>query len=88
MKILAILVAICAIVLGVYYYLEPDQVRGWLREADLIEAPEVTRVYKWRDKQGNWHVSNAPPAKDQAVEVRDYRSDQNIMPLPPQLQRD
>ncbi len=88
MKILLALVAICAIALGVYYYLEPDRVRGWLKDADLVRAPETTRVYKWQDKQGNWHISNTPPSEQAAVEVQDYRSDQNIMPLPPQLQKD
>ena len=47
MKILLALVAICAAALGVYYYFQPDRVCGWLRKADLVMAPETTRVYKW-----------------------------------------
>ncbi len=88
MKKLAILAAICATAFGVYYYLEPDQVRGWLRDAELVRAPEVTRVYKWQDNKGNWHIANTPPSGGVAFEVEDYRSDQNILPLPPQLQND
>ncbi len=88
MKILVIIVAVSALMFGVYYYLQPDQVRGWLREAKLITTPEITRVYKWQDKKGNWHVSDAPPPEDTPFEVRDYRSDENVLPLPPQLQKD
>jgi len=88
MKYLAILVAVLAIMLGIYYYLEPDQVRGWLRDTKLVTAPETTRLYKWQDKQGSWHVSDAPPPAGTSFEVRDYRSDENILPLPPQLKKD
>ena len=86
MKILAFLLLIAALLFGAYYYFQPKQARDLLRDADLITTPEVTRVYKWQDKEGNWHVSDQPPPEGTSFETRDYRSDENVLPLPPQLQ--
>lgn len=88
MKYLAILLLVTALILGLYFYLKPDEARQLLREANLVTTPEVTRVYKWQDDKGNWHVSDTPPPEGTAVEIRDYRSDENVLPLPPQLQQE
>ena len=88
MKTLVTLIVISVLSFGTYYYFKPNQVKDWFRDAGLITAPETTRVYKWQDGEGNWHVSDKPPPGDATYEVRDYRSDENVLPLPPQLEND
>ncbi len=41
-----------------------------------------TKVYKWKDKKGEWHFSNHPPAKDVASSIKIYRNDVNITQAP------
>jgi hypothetical protein len=60
-------------------------VRGWFdNSSHLIKAlpstekPHETTVYKWQDKNGGWHFSNAVPADDINSSVQTYRSDINI----------
>ena len=45
-------------------------------------AGHETKVYKWKDKQGEWHFSNHPPAKDVASSIKIYRNDVNITQAP------
>lgn len=35
-------------------------------------APTQTTIYKWRDDQGVWHMSNAPPADARNVQIHNY----------------
>lgn len=86
MKILALAILALALLLGAYYYLQPDQANALLKKAGIASTPETTRVYKWRDDQGNWHVSGTPPPDGIKAEIKDYRSDENVLPVPPQLQ--
>ena len=88
MRRVLILLVIVSIAVGGYYYYQPETVHRWMRDADLIETPEVTRVYKWSDSQGNPHITGKPPPVGTPYETLDYRSDENILPLPPQLQKD
>ena len=87
MKFVALMLLIGALVFGVYYYLQPKQAKDLLRDANLISEPEITRVYKWRDENGNWHVADKPPPEGTDYETQDYRSDENVLPLPPELQQ-
>ena len=48
-------------------------------------APKTTRVYRWRDENGNWQVADRHPGKDVVYEILEYRNDVNVLPLPPEL---
>ena len=52
------------------------------REISSIKNTEVTTttVYKWKDKDGNWQYSNARPENVPDAEVKQFRSDENILP--------
>lgn len=54
----------------------PDSVRTTVEET----AGSRTKVYKWQDAQGRWHVSNTPPANIKGAQERLYRSNQNTVP--------
>ena len=86
MKVLGIIVLIAIVLFGLYFYFQPEAVNDWLRDKEIIDTPKVTRIYKWQDEQGKWHVSDSPPKEGVTYEMRDYRSDENILPLPPKLQ--
>lgn len=63
----------------VYWRQYPATAPGWLREM----APELfitrTRLYRWQDETGEWHVSDTPP-EGSDYEVVEYRSDANTVP--------
>jgi hypothetical protein len=48
----------------------------------MSSSPTVTKVYKWRDEQGEWHFSSEPPSEDTATHITVYRSDTNVTPAP------
>jgi hypothetical protein len=52
------------------------------REISSIKNTEVTTttVYKWKDKDGNWQYSNTRPENVPDAEVKQFRSDENILP--------
>lgn len=64
-----------------YWRTYPASAPVWLR--DMAPALFVTRtkLYRWQDEAGNWHVSDTPP-EGRDYEVVEYRSDANTMPPP------
>ena len=40
----------------------------------------VTRLYRWRDERGNWHISDHPPEGDVEYLARDYPHNLNRLP--------
>ena len=75
---LLVLVLIAAAML-VYWRAYPASAPAWLR--DMVPALFVTRtkLYRWQDEAGNWHVSDTPP-EGRDYEVVEYRSDANTLP--------
>lgn len=57
------------------------KVRSLTKEA-APKPPAETTVYKWQDKNGEWHFSNQPPPEGNAADVTVYRSDINVIPPP------
>jgi hypothetical protein len=85
--LLALLVLLAAGGAGGWLYLQRNEAPTWLKGTGLAPKPAPTVVYKWRDAQGAWHVSDTPPPADTPHERQEYAHDQNVLPLPPQLQR-
>ena len=82
MKSVIVLLLVVAAVAG-WFYLEPDARRQWLADTPLAPSAEVTSVYKWRDNQGNWRITDTPPSADIESETLTYHGDTNVMPLVP-----
>jgi len=40
-------------------------------------------VYKWRDADGAWRITDEPPPRGVEYERLEYRSDTNVLPLVP-----
>ena len=69
---------------GTYIYLaEPELARDLLRGTPLERSAGKTTVYKWKDSEGSWQITDRPPADGIEYQVLEYRSDTNIMPLVP-----
>lgn len=67
---------------GAYLYMHPDKATEWLQGTPLAPEPEITRVYQWRDPQGNWRITDQPPPGGIEYELKEYRADVNVLPLP------
>jgi len=83
-----LLIAVFVLILAAvgFWYWKPDTAQQILERSSLPIGPSASRVYKWRDAQGGWHITNDSPPAGIQYEIREYRSDVNILPLPPQLQ--
>ena len=71
---------------GAYVYFNPLSAPQWLQNARVLPTPAPTVVYKWRDRAGAWHITDAPPTEGIAFERLEYHRNTNVLPLPPQLQ--
>lgn len=79
------LILVVALVLsagGGYLYVNPKLAAEWLEHTPFAPAPSVTTVYKWQDAEGNWQITDRPPAGVE-YQTLQYRSDTNVMPLAP-----
>lgn len=70
-----------------YFYLYPERLPEWAAKTPLGRDLQATKVYKWQDASGAWHVSDQPPAAGIDYQVESYTRDSNVLPLPPELQR-
>ena len=85
-------ILIVAAVIGTYIYFNPQVANQWLeetketlKEAPVVGKPDTTVLYKWKNEQGQWQVSDQLPPQGTAYEILEYRHDVNIVPLPPEL---
>ncbi|MEE9551458.1 MAG: DUF4124 domain-containing protein [Gammaproteobacteria bacterium] len=82
MKFVFILLVILA-AFGGYLYLHPDVWQDWAKGTPLEAEPAITHLYKWQDANGQWQVSDQPPAGDIEYKRLEYSSDTNVMPPVP-----
>lgn len=85
--VVGLLLVAAAFVVGALVYLQRNEAPKWLKGTGLVPKPAPTVVYRWRDAQGAWHVTDRPPPEGTPHERLEYGHDQNVLPLPPQLQR-
>lgn len=88
MKTLLYLLVLALLALGLYAWFNPDFLRQVEESGrDLTGTrPTSTLYYKWQDSAGEWQLSDRPPPADIPYETVEVRRDQNVLPLPPQLQ--
>jgi hypothetical protein len=73
---------------GVYLYLNPEYRSGLVTSISSIVTPVSTsRVYKWRNDRGEWQLTDSLPPEGIAYEILEHRSDENVLPRPPQLDK-
>lgn len=79
MKVIFLIIVLAAAV-GAWLYFNPDVQQELLKEIPLATEPTTTQLYKWRDVNGQWQVSDKPPTGSVEYEVMQYRSDTNVVP--------
>lgn len=79
--VLVLLVLLAGAAVAVWHF-QPALLRNALRGTPLTPPPTVTHAYKWRDAQGNWHISDRPPPAGTPYQSIEVRSDENIVPPP------
>ena len=80
-KYLLILAAILTAVVW-YIYDDPQLSHKVKKEVKQLIPPQdkTTTVYKWRDAQGNWQITDQPPPAGMPYESLEYQSNTNVMP--------
>lgn len=89
MRAVWLLIALLLLVFG-YIWFNPDyqeQLKQQLEEvsSDAGITKKTTRVYKWRNADDEWQITDHLPPEGVEYESLDYREDVNVLPLPPQL---
>jgi len=73
---------------GVILYLNPGYRSSLATSASGLVTPVATsRVYKWRNARGEWQLTDTLPPAGVEYETLEHRSDENILPRPPQLDK-
>ena len=68
-----------ALAVGVFLWQNPDRQPDWL-QAWVPDASDVQIImYRWQDADGEWHISDTPPATGDYETVRVSR-DANVVP--------
>ena len=81
-KWLLILIVLAAVA-GYVYVFEQPRIEQALTGTPLERPPTVTQAYKWRDAEGNWNITDKPPASGVEYDTMHYRSDANVLPALP-----
>jgi len=73
--------------IGIYLYQKDPDFKSRVQDlpADAGIIKKTTRVYRWQDADGNVQITDKLPPPGIQYETRDYREDENVLPLPPGL---
>jgi len=90
MKKLSLLVIIFFIFSGIVLYLSPALRVKLLqllpaevnKQIDTLTSMPLTTkpLYQWKDKNGQWIVSDTKPAKNIPYEIKQYNRETNVVP--------
>ena len=83
--LVALLLLVCA-----WIWFNPDYRKQFGEQFEELPAAagitkKTTRVYKWRNTDGEWQITDHLPPEGVEYERLDYREDVNVLPVPPQL---
>jgi len=71
-----------------FLYVNPEYRNRLGTSASGLVTPVITsRIYKWRNDQGQWQLTDTPPPEGVVFETLEHRSDENVLPRPPQLNK-
>ena len=79
MRIALILLVLLGLV-GGYFYFYPETWRDLTKGTPLAPPPTMTILYKWKNADGYWEITDKPPEAGIHYEVLEYSSDRNVMP--------
>jgi hypothetical protein len=73
---------------GIFLYLNPDYRSRFLSSTSGLVSPVSTgRFYKWRNDRGEWQLTDTLPPEGVSFEILEHRSDENVLPRPPRLDK-
>jgi len=73
---------------GIFLYLNPEYRSRLLSStSDMISPVSTSRIYKWRNDKGEWQLTDTLPPEGVTFETLEHRSDENVLPRPPQLDK-
>jgi hypothetical protein len=78
MKNIFWILLIIVIAAAIAAYMDPDIKNLILESTGQMQTK--SKVYKWKDSQGNWQISNTPPAKGMPYTEQEYLHNTNIVP--------
>jgi hypothetical protein len=84
-KKISLLILLLALAVGIMLLFYPEKLKEWSKDTPLELPPTTTILYKWQNSDGEWVVSDDPPAEDIPYQKMKYRSDANVLPLPDEL---
>ena len=67
----------------VFWYFNPQGRPSWVSERLPTAASATTRLYRWKDANGQWMVTDQAPTEGD-YEVVEYRHDANALPYDPE----
>jgi hypothetical protein len=70
---------------GVYVYLDPELKSQLLNQTPLPGQPRTVQAYKWQNARGEWQITDTLPPEGIEYERLEHRTDENVLPVPPQL---
>ncbi|MGD2138249.1 MAG: hypothetical protein PVJ66_09690 [Gammaproteobacteria bacterium] len=71
---------------GIFLYLNPEYRSRLLSStSDMVSPVSTSRIYKWRNDRGEWQLTDTSPPEGVTFEILEHRSDENVLPRPPQL---
>ena len=85
MKKLLTILLVLLVGVGVLAYLN-DDFRNWLKGLSCSEHA-TSVAYKWKDKKGDWHITNTPPPKGTPYETQEILHNTNVLPDPRKKQK-
>jgi len=77
------LIAIVALAASGYYVYQDPELRAWFdRQTQQLLPEQATHhvMYRWKDAQGQWQVSDSPPGPGIEYETVRYHKDTNLIP--------
>ncbi len=72
-----------AILTGValYIYLDPSLNRQAGQQIDkLLDSEQTRTLYRWQNAEGQWQISDTPPAAGIPYETVQYNRNTNVVP--------
>jgi hypothetical protein len=70
---------------GIYIYLNPGVKSQLLNQVTVPGQPGTVQAYKWQNARGEWQITDTLPPEGIEYERLEHRTDENILPVPPQL---
>ena len=78
MKKFVLFIFLILIALALLAYFDPE-FRSFIKEF-TGSTQSASKVYKWKDKDGNWQITDAPPPGSIEYTEQEYLHDANVMP--------